>query len=98
MNGHVLVEREGRMTIVTLTRHESLNAINAAPVPATARSDHHRRQWTRAKLWAAQMLEYSPTSLRTIKEIAGHLGRNLRAAMDLSRSLPAVKALRSPKT
>jgi enoyl-CoA hydratase/carnithine racemase len=36
MNGHVQVEREGRMTIVTLTRHESLNAINAAAEVALA--------------------------------------------------------------
>lgn len=48
---------------------------------------------TAAKHWAAQMLECSPMSLRTIKEIAGHLGQDLRAAMDLSRNLPAVKAL-----
>lgn len=46
-----------------------------------------------AKEWALQMLECSPMSLRAIKEIAGHAGEDLRAAMDLSRNLPAVKAL-----
>jgi enoyl-CoA hydratase/carnithine racemase len=46
-----------------------------------------------AKRWAAQMLECSPVSLRAMKEIAGHMGHDLRAAIDSSRNLPAVNAL-----
>ncbi len=48
---------------------------------------------TSAKEWAAQMLECSPKSLRAIKEIAGHADQDFISAMDLSRNLPAVKAL-----
>ena len=48
---------------------------------------------TAAKQWATQMLECSPMSLNAIKEIAGHVGHDWRAAMDLSGNLPAVKAL-----
>jgi enoyl-CoA hydratase/carnithine racemase len=50
-----------------------------------------------AKEWALRMLECSPMSLRAIKEIAGHADEDLRAAMDLSRNLPAVKALMASK-
>lgn len=48
---------------------------------------------TAAKEWGAQMLECSPSSLRAIKEIAGHADQDLRSALDSSRNLPAVKAL-----